>query len=68
MRNKDNKHLGIIINEEMHYKIKYIAAYEGRSINRQVLYIIHNYVNEFESNHEKIILPSSKSDNKDGEL
>lgn len=68
MRNKKNKHFGIEVSGELHYKIKYIAEYEGRSINRQILYIIQNYVREFESNHEKIILPSSKNSSIDGGL
>ena len=38
MRNKANKHLGIEIDPELHQKIKYIAEYEGRSINGQILY------------------------------
>ncbi len=33
MRNKNNKHLGIEIDPELHYKLHYIAKYEGRSGN-----------------------------------
>ena len=29
MRNKNNKHLGIEIDPELHYKLHYIARYEG---------------------------------------
>ena len=49
MRNKDNKHLGIEINKEMHYKLHYIAKYEGRSINGQVLYLVRQCIKEFEA-------------------
>lgn len=39
MRN-NNKHLGIEINPELHHKLHYIAKYEGRSANGQILYLI----------------------------
>lgn len=31
MRNPNNKHLGIEIDPELYYKLKYVAKYEGRS-------------------------------------
>ena len=37
MRNKENKHLGIEIDPELHEKLKYIAKYVGRSMNGQIL-------------------------------
>ena len=57
MRNKANKHLGIEIDPELHKKIKYIAEYEGRSINGQVLYLIRQCVKRFESENEPIVIP-----------
>ena len=33
MRNKENKHLGIEVDPELHRKLYYIAKYEGRSAN-----------------------------------
>lgn len=48
MRNKKNKHLGIEIDPETHYKLGYISKYEGRSINGQVLYLIRKCIREFE--------------------
>ena len=59
MRNKANKHLGIEIDPELHQKIKYIAEYEGRSINGQVLYLVRQCVKSFESENGKI---DTKSD------
>ena len=35
MRNKNNKHLGIEVDPELHQKLHYIARYEGRSGNGQ---------------------------------
>ena len=48
MRNKNNKHLGIEIDPELHYKLRYIAKYEGRSANGQILYLIRQCIKEFE--------------------
>ena len=59
MRNKANKHLGIEIDPELHQKIKYVAEYEGRSINGQVLYLVRQCVKNFESETGKI---NTKSD------
>ena len=49
MRNKKNKHLGIEIEPEMHHKLHYIAKYEGRSGNGQILFLIRQCIREFES-------------------
>lgn len=54
MRNKDNKHLGIEVDPNLHSKLKYIAKYEDRSINGQVLFLIRNSIREFEEKHGKI--------------
>lgn len=59
MRNKNNKHLGIEIDHELHYKLHYIAKYEGRSANGQILYLIRKCIKEFEENNEKIICPDN---------
>ena len=48
MRNKNNKHLGIEIDPELHYKLKYLAEYEGRSMNGQILHLIRQAIREFE--------------------
>lgn len=49
MRNKNNKHLGIEIDPELHYKLHYISKYEGRSANGQILYLIRKCIREFEA-------------------
>ena len=54
MRNKSNKHLGIEIEPELHAKLKYIAKYEGRSINAQVLYLVRQCIKEHETFEGKI--------------
>ena len=48
-----DKHLGIRINKEIHYKLHYISRYEGRSANAQIRYLIRKNIEEFEkTNHE----------------
>ncbi len=54
MRNKNNKHLGIEIDPELHYKLHYIADYEGRSANGQILYLIRKCIREFEAENGEI--------------
>lgn len=54
MRNKNNKHLGIDIDPELHYKLHYISKYEGRSANGQILYLIRKCIKEFEANEGEI--------------
>ena len=39
-----NKHLGLLIDPETHYKLHYMAKYEGRSGNGEVLYLIRQAV------------------------
>lgn len=59
MRNKNNKHLGLEIDPELHYKLHYIAKYEGRSANGQILYLLRKCIKEFESNEGEIIVPKN---------
>lgn len=54
MRNKNNKHLGIGIDPELHGKLHYIAKYEGRSANGQILYLIRKCIKEFEETEGEI--------------
>lgn len=49
MRNKANKHLGLEIDPELHRKLRYVAQYEGRSMNGQVLYLVRQCVKDFET-------------------
>lgn len=54
MRNKNNNHLGIEIDPELHYKLHYISKYEGRSANGQILYLIRKCIKEFEVQEGRI--------------
>lgn len=62
MRNKDNKHLGIEIDPELHGKLRYIAKYEDRSINGQVLFLVRRCVREFEEQHGKIEIETKETE------
>ncbi|MBO5207036.1 MAG: hypothetical protein J6C09_05570 [Clostridia bacterium] len=57
MRNKNNKHLGIEIDPQLHYKLHYISKYYGRSANGEILFLIRQAIKEFESAEGAIELP-----------
>ena len=59
MRNKNNKHLGIEIDPELHYKLHYLAKYEGRSANGQILHLIRTAVRAFEQAEGEIEIPET---------
>ena len=60
MRKKTNKHLGIEIDPELHYKLHFIAKYEGRSGNGQILYLLRQCIRDFESNNGPIEFSSDE--------
>lgn len=48
---KDRTHLSIRMDAELHDKFQYVAAYEGRSMSGQILYLMQRCVREFEKEH-----------------
>lgn len=62
MRNKNNKHLGIEIDPELHYKLHYISKYEGRSANGQILYLIRRCIQQFERENGEIPMPEQQTE------
>ena len=56
MRNKNNKHLGIEVDPVLHGKLHYIAKYEGRTANGQILYLIRQCIRAFEEENGEITL------------
>ena len=64
MRNKENKHLGLEISPDLHYKLHYIAKYEDRSANGQIMYLLRKCIKEFEEREGEIILPDDLNDKK----
>jgi len=65
LRNKSNKHLGIEIDPELHYKLHYISKYEGRSANGQILYLIRQCIKDFEDKDGAIEIPDDVKIKKD---
>lgn len=52
----DKVFLTIRMNRELHDKFKSIAAYEGRSMSRQVIYLLNQYVQSFEKKYGPVEL------------
>ncbi len=48
------KSLSIRIDEEMLNKLHYVADYEARSANSQILVLIRNCIKDFEKEHGEI--------------
>ena len=65
MRNKANKHFGLQITPEMHGKLNYIAKYEGRSMNGQVLHLIRQCVRDYERQNGEIVVPPDDKSNEE---
>ena len=48
------KHIGLWVDQETHYKFRYVAKSEGRSGNGEILYLIRREIENFEKEHGKI--------------
>ncbi|GHU77127.1 hypothetical protein FACS1894188_10820 [Clostridia bacterium] len=48
------KHIGIRIDDELHYKLHYLSKYDGRSANGEILYLIRKAIAEFEEKNGEI--------------
>ncbi len=57
------KSVSIRIEEQMLEKLSYIADYEGRSVNSQVLVLIRNSIKEFEGEHGEIVKDIAPNEN-----
>ena len=64
MRNKENKHLGLEISPDLLYKLHYIAKYEDRSANGQIMYLLRKCIKEFEEKEGVIALPDDLNNKK----
>jgi len=58
---ENDKHLGLRIDEETLEKFRYVAKYDARSLNGQIMFLIHKCIREFEAEHGKIELPEGDS-------
>ena len=57
LKKEKDKHLGLRIDSELHYKLRYLSDYEGRSANGEVIYLIRKAIEEHEKKHGRIELP-----------
>ena len=57
-----NKSLGIRVDDELRYKIRYIADYDGRSVNNLVMRLIQQCIRDFETENGPIPVPDEKAD------
>ena len=48
------KNIGLRVSPEVHKKLRYIAKYEGRTINGQAYYLILSCIRELEKEHGPI--------------
>lgn len=55
-----DKHLGLHIDRELHYKLQYVSKYDGRSVSGEVLYLLRRYIADFEAQHDEILLPEDE--------
>ncbi len=61
MRNKANKHIGMEIPPELHYKLHYISKYYGRSANGEILFLIRQAIRDFEKVEGEIEIPTDNT-------
>lgn len=54
MEKRAIKNIGLRVSPEVHKKLRYIAEYEGRTINGQAYYLILSCIREFEKEHGPI--------------
>lgn len=54
MNKREVKNIGLRVDPEIHKKLRYIAKYEGRTINGQAYYLILTCIREFEKEHGPI--------------
>ena len=57
MKHPDLTHLSIRLPVEIHDKLQYVAQYEGRSMSKQILYLVNQCIRNFERKHGPIELP-----------
>lgn len=55
-----SKHIGFRVDEETLEKLRYVASYEGRSINGHLMYLAREDIRRFEKEHGKIDISERK--------
>lgn len=62
MKDKKSKHLGITLDPELHFKIRYISNYYCRSTSRQIRHFIRQAIVSFEKIKGEIKLSEDLND------
>ena len=62
MKNPDMQQFGLRVERELFQKFRYVADYEGRSANRDLVQYIKRKVRKFEQENDPIILPENDPD------
>ena len=60
MPKKDIKNVGFRVALDVHDKLRYIAKYEGRSLNGQIYYLMQKCIREFEKENGVITAENIK--------
>ena len=56
---KKRKHPGICIDDDLHYKLHFIAKYEGRSANGAIIHLLRREIERFKKEHGKIVIKNN---------
>lgn len=62
MKNEKDKHIGIRIDKETHYKLHFVSKYDGRSANGEILFLVRKHIAEFEKEHGIIEIEENPED------
>ena len=57
---KDKKSFAIRVDTTTLEKFRYVAKYEDRSLSKQIMFLVHKCIREFEAEHGKIELPEEE--------
>ena len=57
---KNQKHISIRIEEETLKKLHYVSRYNGRSTSGQIMYLINQFIRDFEKEIGKIELEETE--------
>ena len=54
------KHISLRIDADLLRRFDYVAEYDGRSMNSELIYLIRKYISQIESKNGKIELPKKE--------
>ena len=55
MKYKDEKHFGLRVDEDTLVKFRFASDYEGRSANAQIVYLMRQFIADYEKKCGKIV-------------